>query len=356
MTDNLHHSFLLCLIISLLSCSGRADKVQIRGNYELGKKVPQIDQNIWNTFQDTNGQYWFGSNGNGVYRYDGRELMQFTTEDGLVGNTIRSVKEDGTGNILIETSEGVSKYDGATFTTLPIVKSTEAEWKLEPDDIWYSSNGNALDIYRYDGEALFESKLPRQDLVKALGDDFDPELGVFSFNVYSVFGIDRDAEGNLWIGTCAAGAYRYDGETFTWFGEKELSILEDGRVPGVRSMIQDKDGYFWLSNIISKYKVNEDGTYKKLPGIDLSKQHVNIELPYFMSAVNDNQGNLWMSSYGDGVWKWDGEKLEQFKLKEGEKEVTLISIYKDRKGDLWLTSDVSGVWKYEDGQFEKWKF
>jgi len=340
------------MIILLLSCQGQSEKDEKR----LGHKVSALNQNIWNAFHDTKGHYWFGSNGSGLYRYDGRELMQFSTEDGLVDNTIRSVSEDHSGNLYIETPEGVSKYDGQSFKTLPVIGSDESDWKLESGDIWYNSNGNAQDIYRCDGEALHELYLPRQDLVKAFGKDFDPKLSVFSFNVYSVFGIDRDKEGNLWIGTCAAGAYRYDGESFTWFGEKELSILEDGRVPGVRAMIQDKDGYFWLSNILSKYKLNEDGTYEKLSGIDLSEQDVNIELPYFMSAVNDDEGNIWMSSYGDGVWKYDGEKLEQFKLKEGEKEVTLISIYKDREGSLWLTSDNSGVWKYVDGDFEKAHF
>jgi len=255
------------MIILLLSCQGQSEK----GDKQLGQKVSALNQNIWNAFHDTKGLYWFGSNGSGLYRYDGQELMQFTTEDGLVDNTIRSVREGDDGNLYIETPEGVSKYDGQSFKTLPIIDSDKSEWKLEAGDIWYNSNGNAQDIYRCDGEVLYELYLPRQDLVKAFGKKFNPKLNVFNFNVYSVFGVDRDKEGNLWIGTCAAGAYRYDGESFTWFGEKELSILEDGRVPGVRSMIQDKEGYFWLSNIISKYRVHEDGTYEKLPGIDLSK-------------------------------------------------------------------------------------
>jgi len=343
------------MVVVLLSCQGQS-QTEISDEQSLGQKASELDQNIWSIFQDNQGHYWFGSNRNGVYRYDGKELIQYTTEDGLASNTIRGAREDLNGNIYIETPEGISKFDGQVFKTLPVIKSQKDDWKLEPGDVWYNSNGNQQDLYRCSGDTLYELMLPRQDLINTFGEDFDPNLDVFSFNVYSAFGVDRDQEGNLWIGTCAAGAYRYDGETFTWFGEKELSILEDGRVPGVRSMIQDKDGYFWLSNIISKYRVNEDGSYEKLPGIDLSEQDVDIELPYFMSAVNDDNGNLWMSSYGDGVWKYDGVKLEQFELREGEKEVTLISIYKDREGDLWLTSDNSGVWKYAKGDFKKVSF
>ena len=80
-----------------------------------------------------------------------------------------------------------------------------------------------------------------------------------SNNPYSVFRVDKEKEGNIWFGTFVAGAFRYDGNI----------------APGVRSMIQDKNGYFWLSNFKSKYKIEPNTLeYKKIKGIEKDKPYL----------------------------------------------------------------------------------
>lgn len=61
--------------------------------------ILRIDDNIRSIFQDRNGHYWFGTNGQGVYRYDGKKLSQFTTQNGLANDQILSIQEDKSGNI-----------------------------------------------------------------------------------------------------------------------------------------------------------------------------------------------------------------------------------------------------------------
>ncbi len=266
----------------------------------------ELDKSIWSIYQDKKNNYWFGSNGKGVFYYDGKKLKKYTKQDGLIDNTIRGIQEDHLGNIFIHTQEGVSKYDRKKFTTLQPIVSPLNQWRLEPNDLWFNfSTGNPNDIYRYDGTSLFELILPRKNLNAA----FETEVQGLGFknmnhSPYSVYGIDKDKAGNLWIGTIVAGAYRYDGKSFLWFPEKELTTLPDGRVPGVRSMLEDKNGYFWLSNFISKYKVIEkDGTieYGKLKGIDPSHAVFQDRIGYFNSGVLDNNGDLWMTTYRGGV-------------------------------------------------------
>jgi hypothetical protein len=48
-------------------------------------------------------------------------------------------------------------------------KTSPNQWRLEPNDLWFGYNAN--DLYRYDGDSLFELKLPRKDLKKAFGID-----------------------------------------------------------------------------------------------------------------------------------------------------------------------------------------
>ena len=342
---------LLIFVSSIFhSCNGQLKSEH--QNYEtetieIGKVVSEIDNQIWKIFQDSKGKYWFGSNGRGVYKLDGNKLKLFSTKDGLVDNAIRGIQEDINGNIYIETPEGISKFDGKQFTTLKAIKSSYNQWKLKPNDLWFGYN--AYDLYRYDGDSLFELKLPRKDLKKAFGIETEgvPFKGLNN-TPYAVFGINKDKDGNILFGTATAGAFRYDGNSFLWFGEKELSTLPDGRVPGVRSMIQDKNGYFWLSNFISKYKIEPNNLqYEKIKVIE------NKELKYFNSGITDEDGNLWMTTYGNGVWKYDGKMLTKIEVKKGTENVLLVSIYQDKKGTIWLGTDDDGVYKQNGEKFEK---
>jgi len=354
--------FSFFLSISLFSCVGqnktKSNSVQ-KQSQRVNELVSARDDKIWSVFQDSSGNYWFGTNGNGVLFFDGSTVSRYTTVDGLIDNTIRGIQGDHLGNVYIETPSGVSKFNGITFTSLEPISSVANQWELKPNDLWFKCNGNPNDIYRYDGEALYELRLPRQDLFKAFGTEVRG-LGFEDMNSspYAVYGIDKDSDGNLWIGTITAGAFRYDGESFLWIAEKELTELPDGRVPGVRSILEDRNGHMWLSNFISKYEILENDrvvSYKKLPGMDLESDILIERLPYYNSGLRDAQGNLWMTTYGGGVWKFDGSELINLPVMDGETEVLIVSIYADRAGTLWLGTDNAGVFKYNGQTFEKFE-
>lgn len=350
-------ALLIFVSSNFFSCNGQVKpkhKQTETKTLEIGKTAAELDNQIWKIFQDSKGKYWFGSNGKGVYYLDGNELKLFTTIDGLVSNTIRGIQEDINGNIYIETPEGISKFDGKQFTTLKAIKSPYNQWKLNTNDLWFGYN--AYDLYRFDGDSLFELKLPQKDLKKAFGIETEgvPFKGLNN-TPYAVFGVNKDKGGNIWFGTATAGAFRYDGKSFLWFGEKELSTLPDGRVPGVRSMIQDKNGYFWLSNFYSKYKINPalPNGYEKIKTVNLPISNTKDKLHFFNGGISAQDGNLWMTTYGGGVWKYDGITLTNFDIKKGTENVLLISVYQDNNGTIWLGTDNDGVYKQNGEKFEK---
>ncbi|MDG5493238.1 two-component regulator propeller domain-containing protein [Psychroserpens sp. SPM9] len=343
--------FLLIFISStFLSCNGQEkieSKIIKTKSFEFGKTVSNLADRIWVIFQDSKENYWFGSNGEGIFHLNEKDLKQITTENGLVNNTIRGIQEDKSGNIFIETANGISKYDGKSLTTLKPIVSAKNKWKLEPNDLWFGYNAN--DLYRYDGDSLFELKLPRQNLKKTFG--IDTLVSPFNNNnLYSVYKVNKDKDGNIWFGTFVAGAFRYDGQSFMWFGENELSILPNGTAPGVRSILQDKDGYFWLSNFISKYQIEPQKlVYDKIIGIEKDNPY------YFNSGLSDINGDLWMTNYGGMVWKYDGKTLSEIEINNEEKDVLLITIYQDNNGIIWLGTDNDGVYKSNGKSFEKFE-
>ncbi len=89
-------------------------------------------------YQDKKGNYWFGTNGNGIIRYDGKTLEKINIEQSPNWLSIREIIEDKVGNVWFGTSSGLVKYDGEKYTAF----STEVG--LQDEEIWglaVDSNG-----------------------------------------------------------------------------------------------------------------------------------------------------------------------------------------------------------------------
>lgn len=356
----------LCLLILLTSCHGQSTS-QPENNLisdqdsiiAIGDTVSELDKSIWIIYQDKNNHYWFGSDGQGVYRYDGKIILHFSTVDGLLNNNIRGIQEDKSGNVFITTLDGISKFDGQKFTTLPIIESNE--WKLDSNDLWFSILGKNGESgpYRYDGKSLFHLKFPKH----YMEDEYYAINGKRPWSPYEVYSIYKDSKGNIWFGTSDFGICRYDGKSLDWMYEKHLTLIEGGGSFGIRSIIEDKEGKFWFCNTSFRYNILPNSlkeqdkiliNYEREKGIDNLKAPEGKDMIYFMSAIVDDEGDLWMVTYEQGVWRYDGKSITHYSVKEGSKDITLFSIYSDKQGDIWLGTHQAGVYKFSGKTFEKY--
>jgi len=362
-------TFKVVLIFGILttfsSCNGQNKSERLKTpekDITLGKTVSELDERIMVVFQDKKNNFWFGGNDKGAYRYDGKNLILFTMEDGLCSNNILGIQEDKYGNIYFDTPEGVSKYDGQKFTTLEVIESdfSKNEWKLESNDLWFRMGSDKNGPYRYDGKSLYQLEFPKPDLV----DEFYAKYPNASYNPYGIYTIYSDSKGRVWFGTASLGVCRYDGKSINWLYERQLTETPSGGDFGIRSIIEDKDGYFWFCNSRYRYEILPDSSemnetshinYRKVNGIGYSKNDNEIDFPYFMSIAEDNDGDLWMATYSDGVWRNDGTKLIHYPIKDGDMDVLLFSIYKDNQGDLWLGTHNAGILKFNGETFEKFR-
>jgi ligand-binding sensor domain-containing protein len=359
-----------CLLPVINSCTGQntskitdntfSDSISFKKELSIaiGDTVIELDKRIWIVFQDKYNYDWFGSNGQGVYRYDGKTILHFTTKDGLLNDSIRGIQGDKSGNIFITSMDGISKFDGQKFTTLPIIESNE--WKLDSNDLWFSILGKRGDEgpYRYDGKLLHRLKFPKHYMEEA----FYEENGKHPWSPYEVYTIYKDSKGNIWFGTAALGVCRYDGKTLSWLYEKELTLTPEGGSFGIRSIIEDKVGKFWFSNTAYRYNIfpfssnEQDKTlinYKREKGIENLVALDGKDIIYFMSVIEDNKGDMWMATYGQGVWQFDGKNITHYPIKDGSQDVTLFSIYKDKHEGIWLGTHEAGAYKFNGESFEK---
>jgi ligand-binding sensor domain-containing protein len=339
----------------------------------IGDTVKELADSILIVFQDKHNVYWFGSNGRGIYRYDGNVILQLTTKHGLCNNRIWGIQEDNAGNIFFNTRGGISKFDGQTFTTLKVEKNNFPGngWQLEPDDLWFPGVQDSGGVYRYDAEGKSGSLYFLRFPPTALGEEYNakhprskyPNMGFSPYDVYSIY---KDSKGRIWFGTGTLGVCCYDGKSFTWITENDVTELDDGPANGVRSVIEDKDGKFWFSNTLYRYNIypadsaGENGLkYKREKSIGSLDGKEKGSLDFYMSIVKD-KNELWITTFGAGVWRYDpeaagGKNITNYPVTDGDQTVPLYSIYKDREGVLWLGTHTDGAYKFNGTVFEKFK-
>lgn len=349
----------LLLSLTIASCKGQSQSSKKHNKiayFTIGKTVTTLGNNLWCVFQDSKSNYWFGSDGEGVFFFDGKTILNITEENGLSNNRIRQIQEDKTGNIYFSTLSGISKYDGKVITTLKPIESRD--WKLEKNDLWFNLLGKSDENgpYRYDGKKLYHYEFPKH----YLHDSFIKQGINPFFKPYEVYYTYQDRKGAMWFGTSVFGLCRFDGKSIKWMYEKDLTIVPAGGSFGIRSIYEDTAGKFWICNTLHQYLFDSDSTaksdrlvYKKLKGIGDAKIFGGDDHIYFSKVIEDDAGHLWFTTWDQGVYKYDGATITHYPVLNKGKIVNLVSMYKDKKGVLWLGSNTEGAYQFNGKAFER---
>ena len=164
-------------------------------SFSLFEQLPSI--NIAGIMEDRNGNIWFASVQNGVFRYDGKTIIKIADKENLGDNYAGGIAEDKEGNMWFTMKNGICKYDGKTlteYTPKDGLGGTEF-WGIiieESGIIWVTARGSTT---RFDFQFLYQMRLHLQT--------------VFTCCVQSMF---QDKPGNVWWGT--EGLHRFDGNRF----------------------------------------------------------------------------------------------------------------------------------------------
>jgi len=235
--------------------------------------------------------FWFGTQ-NGVFIYDrnfGRIIRkiehEYNNTASLANNRVTNIVRDGA-DMWIATKSGLTKYNTNSTEIVNFYPdgsnnsiAGEEVWgilKASDGTFWFSTAGGVSNYnpvskrwknYKHDPNnpntissnlcyQVFELEadkfliatqhgLNRYDAVHNTWEVFLPIPGdLYSISSDDIFGIMQDIQGDLWIYTNGGGINRFDpvSNSFEHFTTKDG--LTDNIVYG---MIEDKDGFFWLS-------------------------------------------------------------------------------------------------------------
>lgn len=353
----------ISILTLLTSCNGQTNTQKISSEKPTeplvtGDTVRELSNNIMVIYQDKKNNYWFGSWQDGLYKYDGKLIIHFTSKHGLPSNRVEEIKEDNQGNIYFNTSKGIIKYNGYNFSILQETIGDIEKWGLSVNDIWFKNFTDAQFVYRYDGTILHKLKLPK---IK-IGEEWI-QKNPTSPNPYSIYCTYKDSNGNIWFGTAVLGAFRYDGSKFDWITESDVNELHYGPSNGVRSIVEDKDGYFWFNteykydiyNKLYSTKSVKDSTlfYDRIKSIGCLDGKKDGDLNEYLSIIRDKNNSLWIAIYLNGVWKVDGENVKHYPIQVDGKNIPIFYLFTDNKGDIWLGTHENGAFKFNGQAFEK---
>lgn len=199
--------------------------------------------------------------------------------------------------------------------------------------LWFGTNNDG--VFSFDGKYFTH---------------FTTSNGLTDNHVASII---QDDEGDLWFGT-GNGLCRYDGKTFNnvsipWTDTSSIWLDKVYPVVNpneVRSMIQDKDGIFWLgTNGAGVYRYDPDAV--KNGGIEFTsflsnqgrKQSDSLYHNIISSITEDEDGNIWFTSMTHGgVSRYDGIKMTHFEVADGLSDDMVLTSFMDSSGDLWFGS------------------
>jgi ligand-binding sensor domain-containing protein len=74
-----------------------------------------------------------------------------------------------------------------------------------------------------------------------------------------------------------------------------------------------------------------------------------------MSSTLDRAGALWIATYGEGVWRYDGQSTTHYPVTSGDQAITLFTISQDTRGLLWLGTQNEGPYRFNGESFEKFR-
>jgi ligand-binding sensor domain-containing protein len=327
-------------ILHISSCAKKVQDVAVQDKSEISETnrkpvtnqntfFPQIHTNlngmvtefVRTMYQDKKGNYWFGTNTNGIIRYDGQKLEKIIIDQNQKCSSVREIAEDKSGNIWFGTSGGLIKFDGEKFKIFSTESGLQSEeiWGLTIDSkgtIWI---GTLSGVSHFNGQTFTPFSMP-VTIVE------NPQH-MLSGKLVTKF--MEDKTGIMWMVTDGNGIFKHQNGEFTHLTTK--NGLTDNSVADI---LEDERGNIWIGTFYGGVSKFDGITYH-----NFTKDGV-IEGIETYNFCEDNKGNIWFSAENFGVYRYDGTRFTQFTTENGLTTNGVQSILEDDKGQMWF-----GTWQ-----------
>ncbi len=289
-----------------------------------------------------------------VVRAEHLPVKTYTTADGLPRDLVTRIKQDSRGFIWMIAGDGISRFDGYTFTNYTTddgLPDRRVNDLLETrNGVYWIATDSGLCRFNPTGERLQNEKTEILNQRSKIHNPVNPRFVVFNLEKPIVFNVlIEDEAGTIWCGT-SEGLFRLE---ISCDGGVRFHRVDFGAKSGltgnyVKSILKDRQGALWSGM--------EDGAlYRLLPDgrVERYAEQNGLGSTAVLSLLEDHDGNLWVGSRG-GV----GGSLRRlvatpdpgrsivaraYGEKEGLPRSWINSLLQTRDGRLWVATN-AGVY------------
>jgi PAS domain S-box-containing protein len=276
--------------------NGRVEPYPLRG----------ITQKFFTLRRDREGALWVGTVDSGLLHVRQDRIDRFAHSDGLSGDRIYAVFEDGEGSIWVGTSDGLDRFREVAIPTISAKQGlsnsfVNAVLAGRDGTIWLGTQ-NGLDRWK-NGEVVVYGK----------------SHGLPDAYVSSLF---QDIAGRLWVATLRGLAYLEDGRFTPVFGVAVTAIAGDG------------GGDLWASSLQSLVHLRSGAVVEEIPWSTLGRKDFAFAL-----LPDPAQGGLWFGFRDGGVAYFKDHRIRaSYGRADGLGEGIVRGFQRDLDGGLWAAT------------------
>lgn len=338
------------------------------------------DNYVFAVYVDNEGGIWAGTKDGGL-NYSGPEQKNFAKYYSCAGKSLENsivsgFADDGNGTVWVTTEkEGLFRYDVARDRLFRYefheFKETLCSPCLYGGDLWIGSlkglirldpltgrvrryasfatasveDNKCFVVYATDSGELYVGTTLGLMRYDAANDGF---VQVKEFSGHFITGIDEDSKGCLWVSTYADGLWHYDPTDGTMMNSYRYPDgLPTNKLSGVH--IDGRDRVWVMGFSFGFYLFDRaDGSF-----VQFSRKTVpDLPSDVFFSAVDDREGNMWVSSdVGIICFNSDTKDVSLYTTSTGLlDDVMKKGALRDSRGNIFFASQ-NGFVRFNPEQF-----
>jgi len=280
--------------------------------------TPQMKSDrILSLYVDKKGSLWIGTENNGLMKMTNGEFI-FINDNGLLSKeSIFNITEDNEGSIWFKTINGfIYKYKDGKF-------------------IHYSKNNSLMQDFSYglfkDNDGFINIYSKDKFLKYANGKFIPSKYKAPKLNNNFSYYIDNND--TLWLAERKGNFYKiYKNNIQTFYTKtKEFSLFDD-----VNNLIKDQEEtfVFAIGMGLCFFKDGKFSLLKTIPEINNSQ---------IVSLIQDKEGNYWVGSSKNGIYKLKKKLFEFYFNYKKSDENNINSIFQRKNGEILFGTNCYGV-------------
>ncbi|MBO6779429.1 MAG: response regulator [Rhodothermales bacterium] len=306
--------------------------------FEQFPGTPVANSHVTAVLQDHLGYLWIGTQGEGLFRYDGYTFHQYAPDSksrsSLASSHVTSLYEDRQGTLWVTSWAGLSRFDRTLdgFTS----------WPVSPTGAWTMavSETPAGDLLVGTLEGLFQLSRGKDGLEPVDG-PLGTEVGDARVHAFL-----RTADGSVWLAT-DRGIFIKDFSGQVTRLRHDPASADGLPNDDIVDLAQTRDGAVWAATRVAGLARIESGkvtTFRHDP----ANPH-SLALDRLLTVAADDRGRLWIGTENGGLDRFDPASGVFTHARTDADDPNSIAhpsvwaLHLDRVGDLWVGTFAGGL-------------